>query len=62
MTRVTLTLPPEVAERLRATCHARGKTASDLVAEWTGEHDDAGRPKKASRQLFDDLRRDLFGG
>lgn len=31
---VRLTLPRDVAEKLRSLCHARGQTASDVVAEW----------------------------
>lgn len=41
--KVTLTLDKPTAEKLRALCHARGKTASEIVTEWVEKHANSSR-------------------
>lgn len=40
--KVSLTLTKDIADRLRAMCHARGETASTIVARWILNHDERG--------------------
>jgi hypothetical protein len=40
--KVTVTLPLEAGRRFRAMCHAKGLTASEMLAQWISERDDKG--------------------
>jgi len=60
-TKVHLDLRSAVAEKLRAMCHARGETASELIDRWILQANERGEivPKKSAT---DDLLADLIGG
>jgi hypothetical protein len=65
MTRLTLTLRKSTAERLRAMCHARGETASELLDRWILSHGEKGEcraaPASPTTAVVDKLT-DLFRG
>ncbi len=60
--KVTLTLRTQVAERLRAMCHLKGETASEIIDRWILTHDNETKCRVSVEKrnpmegLFDRLR------
>ena len=62
-TKVHLDLRKTVAEKLRAICHARGETASQVIDRWIIQANERGEIATASKPAtVDDMLSDLISG